>query len=66
MSSHSNPNIQLPAPHCRYCGFEMTPWQLHRAVEIEVLDQVYECRSCGVMTKADVPTALANSPAPPR
>jgi hypothetical protein len=44
----------------------MTPLLLGRGLGIEALDQVYECRSCGVMTMPDPPTPSADPPAPAR
>lgn len=64
MSLHAQAKDQLSAPHCSHCGFEMTLMQLGHGLGIEALDQVYECRSCGVMTVPHPPAPLADPPAP--
>lgn len=64
MSSRNKTNGRLSAPHCTHCGFEMTPMQLGHGPAIEALDQVYECRSCGVMTMPEPPAPSADPPAP--
>jgi len=58
MSVPRNANDQLSAPHCRYCGFEMTPMQFGPGPVSHGLDRVYECRACGVMK---LPEPLAPS-----
>jgi hypothetical protein len=49
MSVSAKAKDQLSVPRCTHCGFEMTPMQLGHGPGLDVLDQVYECRSCGVM-----------------
>jgi hypothetical protein len=66
MSSPKKTNGRLSAPHCNHCGFEMTPMQLGHSPGIKILDQVYECRSCGVMTMPDSPATSASPPVPAR
>lgn len=72
MSSPPKATGQLSAPRCTHCGFAMTPFRLGPGPDIEELDQVYECRSCGIMTIPDPPApsadspALSPAPAPPR
>jgi predicted RNA-binding Zn-ribbon protein involved in translation (DUF1610 family) len=63
MSSSTKAEGQYTAPHCSHCGFEMTPMQLGHGPGIEAMDQVYECRSCGVMTMPEPPALSADSPA---